>query len=98
MLRKNLSEMVILFGIVPTGPILIKSGVEGGADPTIPDMNFVRTVHPDTGEKKPCWVKRGADHYYHATGYFLLATKRGRVRRRHDKGQPVYTHCKSSWR
>jgi CRISPR-associated RAMP protein (TIGR02581 family) len=51
MLRKNLSEMTIGFTIVPAGPILIKSGVEGHADPTIPDMNFVRTVHPDTGER-----------------------------------------------
>jgi len=51
MLKKNLSEMTIRFIIVPKGPILIKSGVEGGADPTLPDMNFVRTTNPDSGEK-----------------------------------------------
>jgi CRISPR-associated RAMP protein (TIGR02581 family) len=50
MLKKNLSEMIIQFDIIPTGPILVKSGIEGGADPTIPDMNFVRTIHPDTGD------------------------------------------------
>lgn len=50
MLRKNLSEMTIRFDIIPTGPILIKSGIEGGADPTLPDMNFVRTVNPNTGD------------------------------------------------
>lgn len=50
MLKKNLSEMIIQFDITPTGPILVKSGIEGGADPTIPDMNFVRTIHPDTGD------------------------------------------------
>lgn len=50
MLKKNLSEMTIRFDIIPTGPILIKSGVEGGADPTLPDMSFVRTVNPNTGD------------------------------------------------
>lgn len=50
MLRKNLSEMIFQFTIEPIGPILIKSGIEGGADPTIPDMNFVRTIHPETKE------------------------------------------------
>lgn len=50
MLKKNLSEMRIRFDIIPTGPILIKSGIEGGADPTLPDMNFVRTVHPVSGD------------------------------------------------
>ena len=51
MLRKNLSEMIFEFTIKPVGPVLIKSGVEGGADPTIPDMNFVRTIHPETKEQ-----------------------------------------------
>lgn len=50
MLRKNLSEMIFQFTIEPIGPILIKSGIEGGADPRIPDMNFVRSIHPETKE------------------------------------------------
>lgn len=31
--------------------------------------------HPDTGEKKPKWIKKSGkeDHYFHATLYFLLA-------------------------
>jgi len=37
--------------IEPNGPILIKSGEESGADPTLPDMNFVRTRHPRSGER-----------------------------------------------
>ncbi len=28
--------------------------------------------HPDTGVLKPRWIKLGADHYFHATLYFLL--------------------------
>ncbi|WP_129678064.1 RAMP superfamily CRISPR-associated protein [Candidatus Chloroploca sp. Khr17] len=31
--------------ITPTGPFLIKAGDTGGADPTLPDMEFVRTRH-----------------------------------------------------
>jgi CRISPR-associated RAMP protein (TIGR02581 family) len=42
--------MIFQFTIEPIGPVLIKSGIEGGADPTIPDMNFVRTIHPETKE------------------------------------------------
>jgi CRISPR/Cas system CSM-associated protein Csm3 (group 7 of RAMP superfamily) len=51
MLRKNLCEMILRFPVIPKGPILIKSGTEGAADPTLPDMNFVRTIHPKTGEQ-----------------------------------------------
>ena len=43
------NHMTIYFVIRPYGPILIKSGREAGADPTLPDMNFVRTQHPLTG-------------------------------------------------
>ncbi len=33
------------FIIEPDGPILIKAGESGGADPTLPDMEFVRTTN-----------------------------------------------------
>jgi len=48
--------------------------------------------NPDTGLKKPKWVKRGADHYYHATLYFLLAASRSAPR---PLGRQVkrLTHC-----
>jgi len=38
------NEAIIKLIITPAGPILIKAG-EGLADPTKPDMNFVRTMH-----------------------------------------------------
>ncbi len=36
-------EGTIDFSITPDGPILIKAGETGGADPTLPDMEFVRS-------------------------------------------------------
>ncbi|MFQ3682736.1 RAMP superfamily CRISPR-associated protein [Roseiflexus sp.] len=36
-------EGTIDFTITPDGPILIKAGETGGADPTLPDMEFVRS-------------------------------------------------------
>lgn len=36
--------------IKPAGPILIKAGETGGADPTRPDMEFVRTQHRGAAE------------------------------------------------
>lgn len=49
--KQRLNELT-LYGILqPFGPILIKSGTESGADPTLPSMNFVRTRHPTTGER-----------------------------------------------
>ena len=44
-----LNKLELTFTIQPNGPILIKSGVESGADPTLPDMNFVRGLHPTKG-------------------------------------------------
>jgi CRISPR-associated RAMP protein (TIGR02581 family) len=38
------NEAIIKLAISPVGPILIKAG-EGEADPTKPDMSFVRTIH-----------------------------------------------------
>jgi len=42
MFKEFFNEVVIRLTIRPTGPILIKAG-EKGADPTRPDMEFVRT-------------------------------------------------------
>lgn len=42
--RQLINEAIIHLAIEPDGPILIKSG-ESGADPTRPDMEFVRTYH-----------------------------------------------------
>jgi CRISPR-associated RAMP protein (TIGR02581 family) len=36
-------EGTIALTITPNGPILVKAGESGGADPTLPDMEFVRT-------------------------------------------------------
>lgn len=49
--KRRLNEWTLHLLIEPDGPILIKSGVESGADPTLPAMNFVRTRHPGTGER-----------------------------------------------
>jgi len=45
------NELHIKLLIEPQGPLLIKSGTEGAADPSLPDMNFVRTVHPQRGDR-----------------------------------------------
>ncbi|MBV6626155.1 MAG: CRISPR-associated protein [Rivularia sp. (in: Bacteria)] len=42
--KRLVNNCTIDFNIIPDGPILIKSGREG-ADPTNPDMEFVRTYH-----------------------------------------------------
>lgn len=43
MLKKLLNQATIELTIEVEGPLLIKSGVEGGADPSVPDMRFVRS-------------------------------------------------------
>lgn len=43
MLAKLLNQATLSFAITAYGPLLIKSGLEGGADPSVPDMQFVRT-------------------------------------------------------
>ena len=49
---KFYNEAIFHLSLRPQGPLLIKSGSEGGAslNPTLPDMNFVRTNRPDLGE------------------------------------------------
>jgi CRISPR-associated protein Csm3 len=48
--KRILNEMTLVFDISPhDAPLLIKSGREAGADPTVPDLNFVRTTHPQSG-------------------------------------------------
>jgi len=49
MLKKRLNAAKLSLSIRPYGPILIKSGIET-PDPTRPDMEFVRTRHPEAGE------------------------------------------------
>jgi CRISPR-associated RAMP protein (TIGR02581 family) len=44
MFKQLLNEAVLDIAIQPQGPVLIKSGELGGADPTHADMEFVRTV------------------------------------------------------
>lgn len=39
------------FAILPTGPLLIRSGSENPLDPTRPDMQCVRSIHPATGRE-----------------------------------------------
>jgi len=51
MFKRLFNELTLTFDISPKeSPLLIKSGRESGVDPTLLDMNFVRTVHPLTGE------------------------------------------------
>jgi len=47
--KKLVNELRLTFRIQPQGPLLIKSGQEAGADPTLLDMNFVRTNHAGLG-------------------------------------------------
>jgi CRISPR-associated protein Csm3 len=46
MFRESLNQVTLTFTLSPTGPVLVKSGREAGADPTLVDMNFVRTRRP----------------------------------------------------
>jgi CRISPR-associated protein Csm3 len=49
--KRTLNELTLRLQLAPAeAPLLIKSGREGGADPTLLDMNFVRTTHPVSGE------------------------------------------------
>jgi len=47
--KRLVNELRLDFQIAPQGPLLIKSGQEAGADPTLLDMNFVRTNHAELG-------------------------------------------------
>ncbi len=42
-------EMSLDFALRPMGPLLVKSGDEDALDPTLPDMQFVRTHDPASG-------------------------------------------------
>ena len=43
MFRESLNWLALTFTLQPEGPVLVKSGHEASADPTLLDMNFVRT-------------------------------------------------------
>ncbi len=49
--KQVVNELYLAFAIEPRGPILIKSGRESGADPTLLDMNFVRISHASVGRE-----------------------------------------------
>lgn len=49
--KQRLNELSLSILIEPDGPLLIKSGSESGADPSLPAMNFVRTNHPHSGAR-----------------------------------------------
>jgi CRISPR/Cas system CSM-associated protein Csm3 (group 7 of RAMP superfamily) len=49
--KRRVNELTLSLSITPEGPLLIKSGQEAGADPTLAQMNFVRTRHPDGGAR-----------------------------------------------
>jgi len=50
MFKQLVNELRLKWTIAPQGPLLIKSGKESGADPTLLDMNFVRIHHSELGE------------------------------------------------
>lgn len=54
--------------------------------------------NPDTGLIKPRWVKLGADHYFHASLYFLLAASRTSPRQRDQIKINRPTHSVNNWR
>lgn len=52
MFSKVFNELSITLDLEPdAGPLLIKSGVEAGADPTLLDLNFVRSTDSRTGRR-----------------------------------------------
>ena len=54
--------------------------------------------HPDTGLRKPRWIKLGDDHYYHSTLYFLLAAYRTVARARSQTKVERPAHSINNWR
>jgi len=48
--KRLLNELTLVLDLEPASPLLVKSGREAGADPTLPDMNFVRATPPGGGE------------------------------------------------
>jgi len=54
--------------------------------------------NPDTGLKKPRWIKLGDDHFYHSTLYFLLAAFRTTPRARSQMKVNRPTHSINNWR
>lgn len=48
--QRRLNEWTAHVVIEPEGPLLIKSGLDSSADPTLPSMSFVRSRHPRSGE------------------------------------------------
>jgi hypothetical protein len=55
-------------------------------------------TNPDTGLKKPRWLKLGDDHFYHATLYFLLAASRTSPRQRSQVKVNRPTHSVNLWK
>ena len=53
--------------------------------------------HPDTGILKPRWIKLGADHYFHAVLYLLLACSRTSPRQRGRTKINRPTHSVNLW-
>jgi len=53
--------------------------------------------NPDTGITKPRWIKLGADHYYHATLYMMLAAIKMSPRQRSDVAINRPTHSINTW-
>lgn len=52
----------------------------------------------EAGLTKPRWMKRGDDHYFHATLYFLLAASRSSIQRLDGEPSQRYFKCKSSFK
>lgn len=48
--KRIVNELRLALALRPDGPLLIQSSRGTGADPTLPDMNFVRTSHALLGE------------------------------------------------
>jgi hypothetical protein len=51
----------------------------------------------DAGQSKPRWCKRGDDHYFHATLYFILGCSRSSIKKLTDEETKRYKTCKSSF-
>ncbi|MBI4769797.1 MAG: CRISPR-associated protein [Chloroflexi bacterium] len=52
MFSRAFNELTVTFDLLPdAAPLLIKSGLEAGADPTLLDLNFVRSTDSHTGKR-----------------------------------------------
>jgi hypothetical protein len=87
-----------VYDIYASRKITLPSRNEGVAEYARSMTQTAKTLitAPDTGLQKPRWIKLGADHYFHATLYFLLAASRTSPQRLDSGPRVRFQTCKNA--